>query len=108
MYDYKEKISTFISENFSVVSSPEEANVKFTSTQLLSFIFQTFPDGCISDYELNEIMNSLGHKRFTYAVKFELELTKKQKEDPNVEKYRYDLITGWCLNSIKLQKAMTD
>lgn len=84
MYDYIIQISEFIRENFAPVSI-EEANAKMTSDELLSFIFLTFPKGCISDYDLNDIMVRLGFHRATYVFEGE--------DDEN------KILSGWCMNS---------
>jgi len=97
MYDYKKQIEEFISQNFEV-ANPDECNFKMSSIDFLNFIFLTFPDGCISDYELNEIMLKLGFKRHTYTVEY-VEIVKK------VETKRYELTSGWCMNSISLKNT---
>lgn len=67
MYDYQNQISVFIEKNFKK-SSPNQANFKVTNSQLLDFLFNTFPVGCIDDYELNQIMVKLKYERHNYLV----------------------------------------
>ena len=92
MFDYKEKIRDFILLNFEA-STPEECNCK------MNFIFQTFPDGCISDYDLNEVLIKLGFSRYTYTIEI-IEVVKK------VETKRYELQSAWCMNSLSLKKTI--
>ena len=106
MYDYINKIVEFIKENFVPASNAEEANVKMTSDELLNFLFKTFPEGCISDYELNEIMLKLNYKRETYTIATEVAQSKKEKESNFEIKYSYQLATGWCMNSFVLKDKM--
>ena len=68
MYNFKEQIAAFIEDNFKN-STPEDANFKVTSAELLKFLFNTFPAGCIDDYELNEIMTKLKYTRHSYIAK---------------------------------------
>jgi len=95
MLDYIDTIREFLIENFHP-SNPEIANVKLTTDQLLGFLFQTFPDGCISDYDLNDILISLGYKRFTYVVESYSEV---EKDDSTIYEVRKSLQVGWCLKS---------
>ena len=85
MYDYNTQIAAFIKESFSP-STPEQANIKVTNTQLLYLLFNTFPKDCISDYELNDILVSLGYQRFAYEA--------EKMVDNVIEK---ELTIGWCL-----------
>ena len=98
MFDYKEKIRDFILLNFEA-STPEECNCKMNSIDFLNFIFQTFPDGCISDYDLNEVLIKLGFSRYTYTIEI-IEFVKK------VETKRYELQSAWCMNSLSLKKTI--
>lgn len=84
----------------------ESANTRFTSDQLLHFLFRTFPDGCISDYELNELMLKLNYKRETYTIATEIPQTKKEKDEGKPIQYNYELCTGWCMNSLSLKEKM--
>ncbi|MFV8336446.1 hypothetical protein ACNQF7_10225 [Flavobacterium sp. RSP29] len=95
MHDYYEQIATFIKENF-IPSSPENANVKLNTEQLLSFLFRTFPVDCVSDYDLNEILSSLGYLRHNYVVEYFTEVGKKKDARIEVKK---SLEVGWCLKS---------
>lgn len=92
MYDYIFQISEFVKENFAPVSI-EEANVKMTSDELLGFIFGTFPKGCISDYELNDIMVRLGFFRATYIV---------EDKDKSIDQ----IVSGWCMESAVLKSKI--
>lgn len=95
MLDYIETIREFMIENFSP-STPENANLKLNTEQLLGFLFQTFPAGCISDYDLNDILISLGYKRFNYVVETYIEKGRKNEKYTEVHK---SLEVGWCLKS---------
>jgi hypothetical protein len=95
MLDYIETITEFIIDNFKP-STPESANVKLNTDQLLDFLFRTFPDGCISDYDLNDILISLNYKRYTYVVEYFKEVGKKKDARIEVKK---SLEVGWCLKT---------
>lgn len=95
MYDYKEQIKDFIAEHFSPATATL-ANVKMDTDQLLSFIFTTFPNGCISDYDLNEILISLGYKRTTYTIAIPVAKTKEEEEKNLPIKFTQQLCSGWC------------
>jgi len=91
MFDYQEKISNFIASNFSQ-GSAETANFKKTTKEFLSFLFHTFPDGCISEYELNDLLIKLGYQPSVWNQESIIESSKKKE-------ISYQLITGWCFNS---------
>lgn len=95
MLNYTETITDFIRDNF-YPSTPENANVKLNTDQLLGFLFRTFPNECISDYELNDILIELGFHRFTYVVESYEEVRKKKEKMIQVKK---SLEVGWCLKS---------
>lgn len=95
MLDYIETITTFLNENFNP-SNPESANVKLNTDQLLNFLFRTFPVGCISDYELNEILISSGYQRHNYVIQSFREVGKKKEKRIEVSK---SLEVGWCLKT---------
>lgn len=109
MYDYVSQISEFIKQNFVPAENAEQANTRFSTDQLMEFLFQTFPEGCISDYELNDIMLKLQYKRETYTIATAVPRSKKEIEENVPEKFNYELCTGWCMNSIALQnKVLTN
>ena len=95
MYNYLERIEEFIQDNFEA-STPDEANMKFTTREFLNFLFQTFPNDCISDYDLNEILHQLGYKRQLYNIEHVLESFSKKE-------IKYELVSGWCLYSKELK-----
>jgi len=95
MLDYIATITEFLKENFNP-SNPESANVKLNTDQLLDFLFRTFPDGCISDYDLNEILISLEYKRQTYVLESYCEI---EKGESTIYEIRKTLAIGWCLKS---------
>lgn len=106
MYNYVSKISEFLKEHFVPADNAETANTRFTSYQLLNFLFNTFPEGCITDYELNDLMLKLDYKRDTYTVATEIIQTKEEKEANAPIQYNYDLCTGWCMVSLSLKEKM--
>lgn len=108
MYNYVFQISNFLQEHFVPADNAEQSNTRLTSEELLNFLFQTFPNGCISDYELNEIMLKLHYKRETYTLSIPIEQTKTEKESNAPIKYTYELCTGWCMNSLALLEKMTN
>jgi len=95
MYDYPQQIEEFLQENFTP-SVPENANVKLTTNKLLLFLFRTFPEGCINDYDLNEILLKLGYKRYTYTHEEYIEV---KKEKAKVYEIHKEIVLGWCLKS---------
>ncbi|EJG02281.1 hypothetical protein [Flavobacterium sp. F52] len=95
MLNYLVIIEEFLKENFEP-SNPESSNVNFTTEQLLSFLFRTFPEGCISDYDLNDILISLNYRRFTYVVE---SYHTVEKDDSEIYEIRKQLTIGWCLKS---------
>ena len=108
MYDYVSQISEFIEEQFVPANNAEQSNTRMSSEDLLNFLFKTFPEGCISDYELNEIMLKLNYKRETYTIEIPIEQTKKEIQSGAPIKYNYKLCSGWCMNSIVLKEKLTN
>lgn len=108
MYDYVSQISQFLQEHFVPADNAEQSNTRLTSEQLMRFLFKTFPEGCISDYELNEIMLKLKYKRETYTIEIPIEQTKEEKKSNAPIKYNYELCTGWCMNSLALKEKLTN
>ncbi|MRX40586.1 hypothetical protein GJU43_14955 [Flavobacterium sp. LC2016-23] len=95
MLDYIETVTDFLIENFHP-SNPESANIKLNTDQILNFLFRTFPAGCISDYDLNEILISLNYKRYTYVVESYCEI---EKGESTIYEIRKNLEVGWCLKT---------
>jgi hypothetical protein len=95
MLDYPKKITEFIKANFTP-SDPDRANFKRATDGLLGFLFTTFPDSCISDYELNDILLELGYQRHTWIKE-----TTSFEDNPDAEITTIDktLVTGWCMLS---------
>jgi hypothetical protein len=58
-----------------------------TTGSILDFLFKTFPKDCISDYELNDILNQLKFERATFTI-----------ED--------ELLSGWFLFSETMAQAL--
>lgn len=106
MYDYITQISEFLKEHFVPADNAETANTRFTSDQLLNFLFKTFPEGCITDYELNDLMLKLNYKRETYTIATEITQSKKEKEENAPIQFTYALCTGWCMVSLSLKIKM--
>jgi hypothetical protein len=103
MFDYSEQIRDFIKLNFSP-SSPDVSNFKVTSNELLNYLFNTFPNGCINDYELNDILLSLKYERLTYTV--ETITINEDKEGNKIENKHYHLVFGWCMFTTKIPIMM--
>ena len=96
MYDYPQQIKDFLSRYF----TPSEevlANVKMTTYDLLAFLWNAFPKDCISDYQLVEILNELGHQQQMYVVEHYSEF----KDDDGKKKQRINkkLEVGWCFKT---------
>lgn len=103
MFDYAEQIREFLKLNFTP-SNPDVANFKVTSNELLNYLFYTFPNGCINDYDLNEILLSLKYERFTYTV--ETITFSEDKEGNKTENKHYHLAFGWCMFTTKIPIMM--
>ena len=95
MYDYPTQIEDFIKENFEH-STPELANFKLTTQELLNFLFSVFPVDCISDYDLNDILLKLGYNRFTFVFEFKEVFFENKNEKIRISK---SLKIGWCFKS---------
>ena len=106
MFDYKDQVHKFIGENFKP-STPDEANFRVSTNQLLGYLFQTFPADCISDYELNDILLSLKYERFTYTNKTIRFSKPKAENEPPKEIVEYHLCVGWCLHTDLIPKLET-
>lgn len=108
MYDYISQISQFLQGHFVPADNAEQSNMCLTSEELLNFLFKTFPEGCISDYELNDMMLKLKYKRETYTVSIPIEQTKEEIKSNAPIKYNYELCAGWCMNSLALKEKLTN
>ncbi|RZJ92025.1 MAG: hypothetical protein EOO20_03265 [Chryseobacterium sp.] len=101
MQNYSEQIVEYLEANFTP-SDGDKANFKHTTASLLKFLWLTFPNGCISDFELNEILLELGYTREIWVEETPVELEERGKVIHELHK---TLITGWCLKSeFDLQK----
>lgn len=62
MIDKTLEITAFLKKHYvpgTITSSPEE--LQLSTAQLLTVLFNTFPIGCIDDYDLHEILVRLGY-----------------------------------------------
>jgi hypothetical protein len=91
MYDYQEQVKAFLQEHFTTANA-QTANVKMTTRSILDFLFKTFPKDCISDYELNDILNQLKFERGTF-----MEVDYNDKEN---------LVSGWFLFNETMAQAL--
>lgn len=66
MYQFDDKIKKFLQENFEP-GTTETANFKYTNAELLEHLFQVFPKDCISDFELYDILLSIGYEIKSYT-----------------------------------------
>ena len=89
MIEKTQEIKNFLSKHF---CPGTEDNYTFYKNNhgVLNMLFDVFPEGCIDDYELHEIMMSLGYTP--------VKISKTEK----VEKKKDKVIIGfyWCLKSI--------
>lgn len=99
MFDYYDLILKFIKTNFEP-TYPDLANVKFTTDEFLQFLFLSFPNDCISDYELNEILLSLDFERFTYTI--EHITFERDEEGEKIPVINHQLVAGWCMFTNKM------
>ncbi|MBQ0907477.1 hypothetical protein KBJ98_02045 [Flavobacterium sp. F-328] len=101
MFDYVAEIKKFIELNFEP-TYPDLANAKFTTEEFLQFLFLSFPNDCINDYELNDILLSLEFERFVYTIdRIEFE---KDEDNEKVPIIKHQLVTGWCMFTNKISK----
>lgn len=63
MIDKTQEIKAFIKKHYSP-GTPETSppELQLTTNALLSLLFQTFPIGCVDDYDLAEILKQLGYE----------------------------------------------
>lgn len=100
MLDYKEKIAEFISQHFTD-STADEATVRWNNNDFLSFLFQVYPKYCISDYDLDAILNRLGFEKRMYSIEC---ISVKKVGDKEMEEVSYQPCLGWCLESSLIPK----
>lgn len=100
MLDYKEKIAEFISEHFTD-STAEEATVKWTTDEFLNFLFRAYPKDCISDYDLDAILNRLEFQKRMYSVEC---ISVKEVGGKEMEEVYYRPCLCWCLESSLIPK----
>lgn len=99
MFDYYQLIYEFVKANFEP-TYPDLANVKLTNDEFLSFLFLSFPKNCISEYELNEILISLGFEHQLYTVERISIVANGDGEE--TETKTQQLMSGWCCFSKKI------
>ena len=88
MIDFTQPITQFFKANFTPASE-DLATHKLSSRQLLEILFNVFPDECIDDYDLNDILMNLGYM----PTKLSSSLI---KDDPSeIEKQSIKIV--WCL-----------
>lgn len=92
MLDYNDQISDYLKNHFEQ-RDPDIANFRKSTRELLGFLFSVFPQNCISDYELHDIMLELG-----YEVKQWVDESFIPEEDGSIRVAKR-LTTGWCLHS---------
>ncbi len=92
---YLSDIEKFIEENFTP-ATPETANVKISTEDLLTFIFRTFPYDSIMEHQLTDILTSLGYERHTYVLERNEVTGKGKKQQTTVHK---SLSVGWCMKT---------
>lgn len=95
MLDYKEQVEAYIKRHFKP-DGPDTANVRHTNTSMSRFLFMTFPEDCISDYDLDDIMRRLGYERHQWLEEHQIKRREKKKEFVEIHK---EIVTGWCLKS---------
>lgn len=64
MYDYPERVSDYIHNNFEP-GTPSSYNLKLNTVQFLYLVFQVFPENSITEFQLVEILTDLGYKPFS-------------------------------------------
>ena len=93
--DYKSQISQFIKDNFEP-SNANLANVKMSTDDLLKFLFTVFPDDCISDYDLVDMLRHQGFELKPFVVEHFSEEENKKETITSIQK---QLALGWCMKS---------
>lgn len=95
IHNYIEQVKEYIQATFNP-SDPDKCNVRHTNDSLLLFLSLTFSSGCISDYELTDILLELGYKRHTWEQEHVEERETKTETVTTVHK---SITTGWCFFS---------
>lgn len=96
VHDYYDQVAYFLKENFEPCDY-NRSNVKHTTSSLLGFLYATFPRHCISEYELNEILNDQGYVRQTWTEEHTVVID-DDKENPKFEIHK-TLVSGWCMRT---------
>lgn len=91
MEDYPDQIKAFIKQFFNP-ALPMVADLKLSTKELLTFLFRSFPQDCITEYDLADILHELGYSQQLYTV------TRIEGEGENARE-KTSLQTGWCLAS---------
>lgn len=94
MLDFKERIQNFISDYFEK-GDRDNHNVSYSTASLLHFLFSVFPTDCITEYDLDEILQDLDFLPQMDIVKEEMIVTE------NGEKYKtvtHKLQPRWFFN----------
>jgi hypothetical protein len=68
MIDTSQAITQFLRENFTPATL-EEATHKLSSEDLLSLLFNVFPEGSIDTYDLYDILTTLNYKPVKQSFK---------------------------------------
>ncbi|RZJ71090.1 hypothetical protein [Flavobacterium sp.] len=99
MLDYEDQISDYLKANFTP-SDSNKSNFNQTTRELLSFLFRTFPNDCISDYQLNSILLELGYERHNVLVEHTVECEEgKGKEKRKFFRIEKHIEFSWCMRS---------
>jgi hypothetical protein len=88
MIDTKPQVTAFIRSNFKS-STLEHATHKLSSSALLSLLFNVFPKDSIDDYDLFDILTTLGYKPL------------KQSSTSEAEEETLYISFVWCLEEIE-------
>lgn len=94
MLDFKERIQNFISDYFKK-GNRENHNVSHTTSSMLSFLFSVFPKDCISEYDLDEILQDLGFSPEMDIIKKEFVVEEKGEK---YNKVIHELFPCWFFN----------
>ena len=92
MHDYQEQIAEYLKKYFEP-RDPNVANFRKSTRELLVFLSQVFPQNCISDYQLHEILLEQGYEIHQWVNESFI-----PEEDGSVKVVK-SLASGWCLHS---------
>jgi len=106
--DHKTQVKEFLQQNFTP-GTPDAANFKRDLPGLLQFLWHSFPEDCISAFDLDDILHSLGYKKHLWVQEEIFEDISNKKKTVIVKKYPvhgYCLVSPFDLDTVKTVTAI--